>query len=198
MALFTSLQECYEHWLAGTGAVVTAHNTGGIIAHIAIVSPALHGRAERNAHCCWWRPHSSISGGQCCYRGHGQIWHQQLQQYMQWQAQHHARPAARQQPRSHAAMVIVSQPYKNIPPYHQKSPTAVYKNGPSQPHTKRIRQSIADGFSFPCRMGLRGSIFNDSQSVENRHPAEENGPHTSPYLRFYGRLYGGNMCNVKT
>ena len=36
------------------------------------------------------------------------------------------------------------------------------------------------------------------QSVENRHPAEENGPHTSPYLSFYGRLYGGNMCNVKT
>ena len=30
------------------------------------------------------------------------------------------------------------------------------------------------------------------------HPAEENGPHTSPYLSFYGRLYGGNMCNVKT
>ena len=23
-------------------------------------------------------------------------------------------------------------------------------------------------------------------------------PHTSPYLSFYGRLYGGNMCNVKT
>ena len=22
--------------------------------------------------------------------------------------------------------------------------------------------------------------------------------HTSPYLSFYGRLYGGNMCNVKT
>ena len=22
---------------------------------------------------------------------------------------------------------------------------------------------------------------------ENRHPAEENGPHTSPYLSFYGR-----------
>ena len=21
---------------------------------------------------------------------------------------------------------------------------------------------------------------------------------TSPYLSFYGRLYGGNMCNVKT
>ena len=54
------------------------------------------------------------------------------------------------------------------------------------------------GFSFPCRMGLRGSIFIDFQSVENRHPAEENGPHTSPYLSFYGRLYGGNMCNVKT
>ena len=28
--------------------------------------------------------------------------------------------------------------------------------------------------------------------------SEENGPHTSPYLSFYGRLYGGNMCNVKT
>ena len=28
--------------------------------------------------------------------------------------------------------------------------------------------------------------------------AEENGPHTSPYLSFYGRLYGGNTCNVKT
>ena len=41
-------------------------------------------------------------------------------------------------------------------------------------------------------------VLNDSQSVENRHPAEENGPHTSPYLSFYGRLYGGNMCNVKT
>ena len=24
------------------------------------------------------------------------------------------------------------------------------------------------------------------------------GCHTSPYLSFYGRLYGGNMCNVKT
>ena len=29
---------------------------------------------------------------------------------------------------------------------------------------------------------------------ENRHLAEENGPHTSPYLSFYGRLYGGHMC----
>ena len=66
------------------------------------------------------------------------------------------------------------------------------------PHTKRIREWSAAPFSFPCRMGLRGSIFNDSQSVEIRHPAEENGPHTSPYLSFYGRLYGGNMCNVKT
>ena len=65
-----------------------------------------------------------------------------------------------------------------------------------------IRNGFAHGngfsFSFPCRMGLRGSIFIDSQSVENRHPAQEKRPHTSPYLSFYGRLYGGNMCNVKT
>ena len=60
--------------------------------------------------------------------------------------------------------------HTKIPPLASNQ-NHLYKNGPSQPHTKRIRQSIADGFSFPCRMGLRGSIFNDSQSVENRHPA---------------------------
>ena len=30
----------------------------------------------------------------------------------------------------------------------------INENGPSQPHTKRIRESVADGFSFLCRMGL--------------------------------------------
>ena len=34
--------------------------------------------------------------------------------------------------------------------------------------------------------------------TNNMIGAKENGPHTSQYLSFYGRLYGGNMCNVKT
>ena len=49
----------------------------------------------------------------------------------------------------------------------------------------------------PLLRRIRGLTRFD-QSVQNRHPVEEKRPHTSPYLSFYGRLYGGNMCNVKT
>ena len=57
---------------------------------------------------------------------------------------------------------------------------------------------IRNGFANGGRPHSHFYAACNSQSVENRHPAEENGPHTSPYLSFYGRLYGGNMCNVKT
>ena len=41
------------------------------------------------------------------------------------------------------------------------------------------------------------SALNDSQSAQIRHPAEEMAPIHPPYISFYGRLYGGSMCNVK-
>ena len=36
------------------------------------------------------------------------------------------------------------------------------------------------------------------ESVEIRHPAEENGPHTSPIPKLLWQTVWGNMCNVKT
>ena len=65
----------------------------------------------------------------------------------------------------------------------------------------RIRNGFANGgggIFISMSHAALGMSLNDSQSVEIRHPAKEMAPIHPPYISFYGRLYGGCMCNVKT
>ena len=79
-----------------------------------------------------------------------------------------------------------------------------YIDTESQAYQQKIHQSDeVISSSSTSRHKLSGGGGGDIVGYASPKPkctalAEENGPHTSPYLSFYGRLYGGNMCNVKT
>ena len=78
--------------------------------------------------------------------------------------------------------------------YHLELMT-VHRN-PSRDRLLRIRQAYGPVQLEEDKSDFCGCIKRSNNTAElSAVPLPGS---TSPYLSFYGRLYGGNMCNVKT
>ena len=69
-------------------------------------------------------------------------------------------------------------------------------------HLRSIRNGFANGYTTHSHFYAAWTSRHQSSTIPKALKIatlqKKNAPHTSPYLSFYGRLYGGNMCNVKT